>query len=94
MAWVQNWKNEKEPFYVLNWKQIHPPVKCRNNDLQFESEKNYDMDAVKFKTLLHLRMTDNLVTSEGFKLDRKVMLYIALAIGGVIAYWYFFLRGT
>lgn len=94
IGWIYNWKGDIEPFYFLDWKHIHPVAKLKGNEVHFEKEDNYNMDAAKLKTLLHLRMTDNLVTSEGFKLDKKVMLYIALAIGGVIAYWFFFLRGT
>lgn len=90
LAWVYNWKNEREPFYVLNWKQIHPAKKCRDNDLQFESEKNYDMDATKFKHMVHLRMTDNLVTSEGFKLTKKtIVLILGIIAGAVVAYYLF-----
>ena len=92
VAWFYNWKQEIEPFYILNWKNIHPASKVNANKVQFATEKNYDMDGPKFKQMLTLRMTDNLITSERFKFDKKMMLYIALAIAGVIAYWFFFLK--
>ena len=92
VGWFYNWKSDIEPVYFLNWKHIHPVKTIKGNEVHFESEKGYDMDGPKFKSMLHLRMTDNLVTSEGWNINWKWMLYIALGIAGAIAYWFFFLK--